>query len=192
MPEQMSRQHQADESKIASIESGFGTFGGYGIVVFIIILVQIGLMIGLNVMQKSRAENARKEIATYQTQLNQPGYKTINEQIDDVLAGSSQLNAVLDSRVKWSTFHALLNAVTPKNVKVTGVSLSESGTFKADGVTDSLTSLAQLVVAWRDGTTTTPTPLNSVTLASNGSAVEGNIRKVSFSISAAINMGMIK
>jgi cell division protein FtsL len=192
LQDQSPHQRASEQEKIASVESDFGTFSSFGVIIFVIVIVQIAVMILLNVYQNSRYEKASNEIATIQSQLNDSTHKKVNNQVNDITAGLSRLGGVLDSRIKWSSFYTQLNTVTPKNVKLNSISVSESGTFKADGITDSMSSLAQLIVAWQKGSDTVTTPFSSVSLGSNGYVVEGGVRKVSFSISGQIILGGLK
>ena len=192
MPDQVQNVRQSTEEKIASIESDFSVFGTYGFIIFFIVIAQVVVMIGLNLYQKSRVDKDTTEISQITTQLNSPENSKINSQISDIMAGSNRLGGILDSKIKWSTFYTMLDNVTPKNVKINSITLSETGSYRAEGITDSLTSLAQLVVAWQNGTTTTITPFSTVDLGSNGYVNDGNNKKVSFSISGNVKLGVLK
>ena len=192
MPDQAQHLRESTEEKIASIESDFSVFGTFGYIIFFIVIAQVIVMIGLNLYQKSRVDKDTTEISQIQTQLNSPEDTKINSQISDIMAGSNRLGGILDSKIKWSSFYTLLDNVTPKNVKLNSITVSETGSFRAEGITDSLTSLAQLMVAWRNGTTTTITPFSTVDLGSNGYVNDGNNKRVSFSLTGTLKLGVLK
>lgn len=179
------------QDPIASIESGASKFDSFGRVIFFIILVEAILIIGLNFYQKSRVNAYNTRLAELKTELNSPNYRALNNQVEQVIAGSDKLSQLLESKVKWGQFYNLLNQVTPKNVRVTSVSISEGGAVKIDGETTSLTSLAKTIVAWSNGTANITSPFSSITLASNGYAEDSDGRKVVFSASGQVNIGAL-
>lgn len=182
----------SDKEEIASIGSGRRPIEFFGTVIFFVVLVQVLLMFGLNLYENSKIDAATQEIAKAQQTLASTDYKTLNTQVDEVLAGSVKLEQVLGNKVKWSNFYRQLGAVTPKNVRLKAISLTDNGVFKADGETASFTSLAQAMVAWRDGTADTKTPFSSITLTNNGYQTDGATRRVSFSISGQVGLGGLR
>lgn len=184
----------SDKEEIASIGSGRSPVDFFGTVIFFVVLVQALLMIGLNLFQTSKITAAEGQLTEAKQKLATADYKTLNNQIDEVLAGSTLLNQKLDAKVKWSNFYRQLGAVTPKNVRFKAMSVTDTGSFKADGETASFTALAQALTAWQKGTTDIHTPftLDSVVLSNNGYQTEGTTRRVSFSISGQINLGGLK
>lgn len=181
-----------DTEAVSAINQTTTALGSFGVIIFFVVLAQVVLMIGLNVYQRSRLEDVNARIGEQRQILAQTGNSTINNQISSVIAGEKNLSLALNSRIKWSVFYLQLNSITPKNVKFNNVSLTESGSFKAEGQTDSFASLAKALVAWQGGTATIATPFTSVELGGNGYAVEGNQRKVTFSISGNIATGGLK
>ena len=149
-------------------------------------------MLLLNLYQESRIKKVAGVLAGYQQQLSQPDNKGVNTQIEEVLAGSKRLETLLASKVNWGRFYTLLNGVTPKNVKVNTVALTQDGAVKIDGQAESLPILAQAIVAWRDGAVGKPTPLSNLTLASNGYAVVDGKRVVSFSVTGQADLSKLK
>lgn len=168
------------------VQSGMA-LGSFGTVIFFVVLAQVILMIGLNVYQKSRLESIETEILAQQQVLSETANSNINTQITNVISGETKLAQALSSKVRWSNFYIKLNSVTPKNVRITTVSISETGAIKAEGETNSLSSLARAVVAWQSGTATVTSPFNSVSLSSNNLSSG----KVLFSITGQINTGAL-
>jgi Tfp pilus assembly protein PilN len=180
------------QDAIASLESGISAFETFGRVIFFVVLVEVALIMGLNFYQKSRINTYTEKIDQITAEINTPEYSTINTQVEQVLAGSEKLRVALDSKVQWSKFYSQLNAVTPKDVRVTSVSIADGGAVKLDGETASLSSLAKLIVAWNQGTPAATTPFTGVTLASNGYAEEEGSRRVIFSVTGQINTGGLR
>lgn len=180
------------QETIASIESGISSFETFGRVIFFVVIVEVVLIVGLNFYQNSRITSYNQKIEQIQAEISAPEYAAINEQVVQVLAGSEKLKVVLGSKVLWGKFYSQLNAVTPKDVRVTSVSISDGGTVKLDGETASLSSLAKLLIAWNKGTSAATTPFTSVMLASNGYADEEGSRRVIFSVTGQINTGGLR
>ena len=180
------------EEKIASLSSGVSALDSFGVIIFFVVVVEIVLLIGLNIYEKSRIDSLTTKTNNIKTQLNSTENKTLNTQITDVIAGVDQLQTALDKRVPWSRLYTMINAVTPKDVKISNLSVNESGSYKADGETTSLTSLAKALVAWKDGVGEVKTPFSSVTLGGNGYTNDATSRKVNFSISGQIDLSLLK
>ncbi|HSX42146.1 MAG TPA: hypothetical protein VLE93_02225 [Candidatus Saccharimonadales bacterium] len=178
---------------IAAVTANTYTIDTFGTIIFFVVLVQIILLVGLNLYQKSRISSANKTLAAKQTLLQTANYKTINDEVNQVLSGNTLLASALSSKVDWGKFYSQLNAVTPKNVQLTTLSITDAGQFKADGKTASLDSLAKALVVWQQGQARTPTPFSTVTLATNGfTAATSGSRQVTFSISGQINLGVLR
>ncbi len=163
----------------------------FGIIIFFVILLQVGLMIGLNLYQKSRIKTLDADMANKQAELASPTLANLNTQVDEVISGQQKLEIILGSKLKWSSFYNSLGAVTPNNVKLTSMSINSDGTFKADGQTASLTTLAVALAAWRDGTSATPTPFTSISLTNNGFTNAGATRRITFSMTGQINLNKL-
>lgn len=183
---------EADKEPIATIDDVAKPLDTFGKIVFLIIIVEIVLMVGLNLYQKSRVATLTKSIEDRQTEIASPEFSALNKQVNDVLLGNEKLTKLLASKTDWTAFYKKLNSVTPKNVRLSTINVSESGTFKADGETATLSSLAVALVAWKQGTDTTPTPFSSVTLTSNGFTNDGAARRVTFSITGSVDLGRIQ
>jgi hypothetical protein len=178
---------------IAAVTASTYTIDTFGTIIFFVVLAQIVLLVGLNLYQKSRISSTEKVLASKQTTLQTANYKTINDQVNQVLSGNTLLASALASKVDWGKFYSRLNAVTPKNVQLVTLSITDAGQFKADGKTASLDSLAKALVVWQQGSGTTPTPFSTVTLASNGfTTTTAGSRQVTFSISGQINLGALR
>lgn len=177
---------------IAAVAPAGYTIDSFGTIIFVVVVVQIVILVGLNLYQKSRAASLQKTLASKQAQLQTPTYKTANDQVNQVLSGNAQLAAALAGKVHWDKFYTELDAVTPKNVQLTTLSIAANGSFKADGRTGSLDNLAKALVAWQQGVGTTVTPFASVTLASDGFGASGSNRQVTFSINGQVNLGALK
>ncbi|QQG49998.1 MAG: hypothetical protein HZB70_00205 [Candidatus Berkelbacteria bacterium] len=188
----MAQNDQKNQEEIAQVEATKSPFDTFGVAIFLVVLVEILLLIGLNLYQKSRAQTIGNKISASQKTLASPEYTTLNTQLEEVLAGQKLLQTVLDSKVNWSQFYTMLNAVTPKNVKVNSIQLNVNGTFRLDGETQSMSSLAQALVVWQKGSTAAPTPFSSAKLSNNGFATKDGNRIVSFTISGSLNMGVLK
>ena len=187
------RRHAGGKGEeIASVETTKPVIDTFGMLVFFIVVAEIILVIGLNLYQKSRINTLSDQLQTTRTALAAPDNATINSQVNEVLDGSDQLKAVLSQKTRWSKFYTLLNAVTPKNVKVTGLSIADTGAFRAEGSTGTLTDLAALMVAWRQGTSDIATPFSAVNLSSNGFSDQNGHRVVTFSISGQVNTGVLQ
>ncbi|HUD21148.1 MAG TPA: hypothetical protein VMQ44_03725 [Candidatus Saccharimonadales bacterium] len=180
------------EEKIASIGTGVSALNTFGLIIFCVVLVEVLLLIFLNIYEKSRIDNLTGQINTSKTQLATSDYATINSQIDSVITGQTQLQAALNKKVPWSKFYTMLDAVTPKDVQLNNLSINDDGNFKADGETTSLTSLAKAMVAWRDGTGAVKTPFSTITLGGNGYTNDATNRRVAFSITGQIDLGIVK
>lgn len=188
-------EHQArpkNQEPISDLEVTKHPFDTFGVAVFLVVLVEIVLLVGLNLYQKSRAEALTKELNVHQNTIASADYATINTQLEEVLAGRQTLQSALAAKVRWAQFYNMVNAVTPKNVHVATLQVNNNGTFRAEGQTTSLSSLAQALVAWQKGSGQIATPFSTVTLNANGFTSDGGRRLVTFSISGNINMGAIR
>lgn len=180
------------EEAIASLQTGVSSIESFGRIIFIVVLVQALLLIGLNLYQKNRITAYDKKIAETKTALASTEYAALNNKVEQVLSGSQKLETILGSKVVWSKFYSQLNAVTPKDVKITGLAISETGVYKADGETASLTSLAQLLVVWGKGSGSTTSPFSTAVLNSNGYADKNGTRRIIFTISGQINTSLLR
>ncbi len=188
----MTTRDQKDQEEIAQVEATKSPFDTFGVAIFLVVLVEILLLVGLNLYQKSRSQTIGNKISENQKTLALPEYAGLNTQLEEVLAGQKLLQTVLASKVNWSQFYAMLNAVTPKNVKVNSVQLNTNGTFRLEGETQTMSSLAQALVAWQKGSTAAPTPFTAAKLSNNGFATKDGNRIVSFSITGSLNLGVLK
>lgn len=188
----MDHHDQKKQEDITGVEVTKNPFDTFGVAVFLVVVVEIVLLIGLNLYQKSRFESLSKQLSAHQTTLASAEFSTLNTQLEEVLAGQKLLQTTLASKVKWSEFYKLLNNVTPKNVKVNSIQVNVNGTFRIEGETPTMTTLAQLLVAWQKGTTAAPTPFASAKLNGNGFASDNGNRVVSFSISGTLNQARLK
>jgi hypothetical protein len=168
------------------------TLNSFGTTIFLVILVEIVLLFGLNLYQKSRFNSLTEQLTTLRATLSSPEYQTINTQVEDVILGNEKLKSVLASKARWSTFYKLLNGVTPKDVQLKTINVTADGTFKADGETRSMTSLAEAIVAWNNGVATVQSPLTFVKLNSNGFTNNDGQKRVTFTVSGQVNMGIIR
>ncbi len=186
-------QHAAPKQEhISPLTTGKSALDSFGIAIFFIIVVELVLLIGLNLYQASKIADLDKRQTSAKTKLATADYKTINTEIDGALAGDSLLKTALDSKVHWSGLFNQLNAVTPKDVKLSSVSISEDGSVHFDGQTTSMSSLAQALVSWQSGVPNHKTPLSDVILASNGFADANSKKVVTFSITAGVNQGSLQ
>ncbi len=188
----MDQQDRKKQEEIAAVEPHKSPFDTFGVAIFLVVLAQLIVIIGLNLYQKGRFTTMSDRLAQSQATLASPEYAGVNAQLDQVLAGQERLQKTLSTKVRWSQFYTLLNGVTPKNVRISALQLGEGGTFRADGQTPSMASLAQLLVAWQKGTETAPTPFSTVVLASNSIGAEGGDRAVNFSITGSVNLGRLQ
>jgi len=188
----LDQQDRKKQEEIAAVEPHKSPFDTFGVAIFLVVLVQLVVMVGLNIYQKGRYQNLSEQLAAHQTTLASDQYSTLNTQLEEVLAGQNALETALAGKVKWAQLYTLLNAVTPKNVRVTSMQMGASGNYRIDGNTPSMTTLAQLLVAWQKGTAAAPTPFASVELASNSFATEGGSRVVNFSITGTFNLGRLQ
>lgn len=188
----MDRQDQNKQEDIATVEAAKNPFDTFGVAIFLVVLVEVVLLFGLNLYYKSRTESLSQKLNEHQATLASAEFSTLNTQLEEVLEGQELLKTALASRVKWSNFYSMLNAVTPKNVRINNIQVGNTGTFRADGETASLSSLAQAIVAWQEGSPSAPTPFSNVALSSNSfSNVDGR-RVVIFSITGTADMGRLK
>lgn len=188
----MTEDREKNQEEISPLTSGRQSIDTFGYLIFFVVVIEIALIFGLNLYQKSRIETLNNELIQKKQLLSSEAYKTLNTQVDEVIEGRDTLKTVLNSKVKWASFYGMLNSVTPKDVSLVEISVSDSGAFSASGQTTSLSSLAKAIIAWQAGTATTPTPFSSVSLNSNGYFSKNGQRQVSFSVSGSINMGLIK
>jgi len=191
LEEKSHSQSAPPKDEVSPLQSGRRVIDSFGSVIFFVVVVEIIILAGLNLYQKKRVETLTSELAAKQAQLNSPENATLNRQIDEVIEGHDALSQVLNSKVAWSKFYGQLNTITPKNVRFTSVSVSDSGSFRADGVTTSLSDLGRAIVAWQVGTEAVKTPFTSLTLSSNGYVTSGEVRLVNFSVTGEINMGLL-
>ncbi|MEX0594540.1 MAG: hypothetical protein WD157_00340 [Patescibacteria group bacterium] len=190
-------QHQAQpveapQDKISSLTDAAKTLNSFGVIVFFVIVIEIILLFGINLYQNARFKSLSNNLTDLRTTLSGPEYQTINDQVESVISGTDRLQVVLATKVKWSNFYQMLNAVTPKDVKLDTINITSDGTFKADGKTKSLTSLAQALVAWNGGVATTPSPFTVIKLNSNGFVSSDGGRQVSFTISGQVDLGSVR
>jgi hypothetical protein len=186
------QQDRKKQEEIAEVEPVKGPFDTFGVAIFLVVLVQLVVMMGLNIYQKGRFQNLSDQLTAHQTTLASEQYGTLNTQLEEVLDGQQLLQTALAQKVNWAQFYTLLNASTPKNVRVTSVQIGQNGSVRIDGQTPTLTTLAQLLLAWQKGTTAAPTPFSSVELSSNSYATEGSGRVVGFTITGTINLGRLQ
>lgn len=187
------RQPEAEaKEEIATVSATASPVNTYGIAIFFIIVVQAALVVGLNAYQRAQANKLDTQIADTRKTLASPENSLTNTQIDDILNGQQALQVAIANKIQWSKFYGQLNAITPKNVRLTNISINQNGTIKADGETASLTALAQALVAWQKGVGEVPTPFQSVTLSTNNFSLQGSNRIVVFSINGQINTGNFK
>lgn len=183
---------EATQDQISSLKDASKTLNSFGVIIFVVIVVEIILLIGLNLFQTTRVKSLDDELSTLRSTLSSAEYKALNGQVEEVISGTEKLQTVLNSKVKWSNFYKRLGAITPKDVKLSTINISADGSFKADGETNSLTSLAQAIVTWNTGTPTIVTPFNTVRLNSNGYVLRDGKRKVNFTVSGQINLGRLR
>jgi cytochrome c-type biogenesis protein CcmH/NrfG len=186
------QQDRKKQEEIAAVEPHKSPFDTFGVAIFLVVVVQLVVMVGLNIYQKGRYQNLTDQLVAHQTTLASAENATLNTQLEEVLAGQTLLQSSLAEKVKWAQFYTLLNAVTPKNVRVTSAQVSTNGSYRIDGQTPTMTTLAQLLVAWQKGTEAAPTPFSTVELASNSFGTEGGNRTVNFSITGTINLGRLQ
>lgn len=182
----------APQEEIASVSQPSYSIDNFGTIIFVVVVVEILIMIGLNFYQTSRIHSLTTQKNAVQTKLASANYATLNNEVNQVLSGNQQLQVILASKVKWSVFYNELNNVTPKTIQFTTFSIAQNGTFKADGKTDSLQTLAKALVAWQHGVGDVKTPFASVILSSDSLANGSGNRQVTFSISGQINTGSLR
>lgn len=185
------RQHEK-QTEIEPISTGKSPLESFGTVIFVVVVVQIILLAGLNLYQKGRINTLTQSLEELKAELSSASYRTLQTQVEEVLRGSETLKSVLSTKVKWSNFYRQFNAVTPRNVRLTTLNITESGFITGEGRTTSLSALAQALVAWQSGAGEIKSPLSSVSLINNGYITEGSNRLVSFSITGQINIGGLK
>lgn len=190
-PTQVQTQPQPTRAPIAPVSPVSRPLDTFGKIVFLIILLEAALMIGINMYENSRITTVSDSVAQKSKQLATNDYATINKQVDDVVAGQNKLQIVLANKLDWTLFYTNLNSITPKDTRITSISVSNTGAFKASGETASLTSLAKALVAWQSGVTGVTTPFSSVTLVNDGYSVTNGARKVTFSISGQVNLSKL-
>lgn len=190
-PEVRPHQEVAPTTPIAGVEELTQPIDSFGRIVFLVIILEIILMAGLNLYEKSRLNTITQDLNTKQQQLASADYATLNSQVNDVLGGQAKLQAVLSAKLNWSNFYTMLDAVTPKDVRLTSISISESGAFKASGETSTLTSLARAMTAWQKGVTGVATPFTSLALNNDGYTTDSGSRRVTFSVSGQVNLGSL-
>ena len=183
---------ETEKEPIASIDDVAKPLDTFGKIVFLVIVVEIVLMAGLNLYQKSRIDSLTATLQTRQDELKSPEFATLNKQVEEVLLGSEKLASILASKTDWTVFYRKLNEVTPKNVRLSTINITDTGSFKADGETASLSSLAVALVAWKQGTDNVTTPFSNLTLTSNGFTSDGAARRVTFSVSGQVDFGRIQ
>lgn len=187
------RRHNSPiKEEIAAVEAARPVIDTFGILIFFVIVVEIVLLLGLGLYQKSRINTLTTKLGEKKAYLQEPANITINTQINEVLAGKDRLQTILENKTRWSTFYTLLNGVTPKNVKVSALSVSENGVFRAEGTTPTLADLARLLVAWEKGSESVKTPFSKVTLNSNAFSAVGSGQVVTFSVSGQVNTGVLR
>ncbi|OGD63937.1 hypothetical protein A3A71_01890 [Candidatus Berkelbacteria bacterium RIFCSPLOWO2_01_FULL_50_28] len=174
--------------EIASLAAGKRVIDTFGSIIFFVVVIEIIVLIGLNAFQRSQISATTEKLNGKKGELAQVANQKINTQIEDVLNGYEALDSALSSKVKWSNFYDKLGAVTPRNIWFSTISVSEGGTFRADGFAPSLSGLARGLVAWQSGKNT---PLSDVALVSNGFVTQGSSRLVGFSIAGTISTGSL-
>ncbi len=180
------------QDRISSLEDASKTLNSFGVIIFYVVLVEIALMFFLNLYQTSRYKTLNTELDTLRGTLNSVEYSTLNAQVEEVISGAEKLDMVLGAKVKWSSFYTQLNAITPKDVKLGTINIGSDGSFKAEGETASLTSLARALVSWNQGTVSVSTPFSTIKLNSNGFVAKAGGKRVSFTISGQINLGRLR
>lgn len=188
----MDPQDHKKQEEIAAVEPHKSPFDTFGVAIFLVVLVEIVVLVGLNLYQKSRFQSLSEQLSAHQTTLASAEYATLNTQLEEVLAGQKLLQGVLADKLKWPQFYAQLNASTPKNVKINSVQIGASGAYRIDAQTPTMTSLAQTLVAWQKGSAAAPTPFESAKLSSNSFGTDGGNRVVNFTVSGTINLARLK
>jgi len=184
--------HQEKQEEIEPITSGKSPLESFGTALFVVVVVQAVLLVGLSLYQKSRIETLTRSLDELKNELASEPYRGLQTQVEEVLAGSETLKTVLSAKVRWSNFYRQLNAVTPKDIKLATLNVSESGIFTAEGRAASLSALAQALVAWQKGVGDIKSPFSSVSLVNNGYISEGSKSLVSFSVTGQINTGGLR
>ena len=185
-------QQQAQSANISKVTTGVSALNSFGYIVFIVVVVEFALMIGMNLYQTSRIKQYNEKITATQATLATKEHSTINKQVDEIISGQTQLEAVLASKTKWSTFYTKLNAITPQNVRISTLTINEDGSIQASGETTTLSSLAKALVVWQNGVGDKKSPFSTVKLASNGYTTGDKARLVTFSITGTINLAEFK
>lgn len=180
------------QEEISSIDDVAKPLDSFGRIVFFVVLIEVLMMVGLNLYQNSRLNSLTKVLQAKQVELNSEPYRLLNNQVEEVLTGNEQLKIIFDSKIDWTKFYGQLNAITPKNVRLSSISIAESGSFKADGETASLSSLSQALVAWQKGTESIQSPFSSVVLNNNGFTSDGGARRVTFSVTGQVDTGRFR
>lgn len=183
---------EAPQERIASLEDASHALSSFGTVIFFVIVFQIVLMFGLNLYQSARVSSLDNNLNEMRSTLNSADYQTVNKQVEEVISGNEKLRTVLASKVKWSSFYSLLNQSTPQDVVIRTINVTSDGSFQADGETSSMSSLAKAIVAWNGGTSSVQSPFNTVVLNSNNFVSSGDQRRVGFTISGQINLGVLR
>lgn len=183
---------EAPQDRIASLADASKTLNHYGAIIFFVILAEIVLLFGLNLYQQSRFRTLSGELDTLKGTLASSEYSTLNQQVEEVISGTDRLQSVLDSKVRWANFYTQLNAITPKDVKLSAITVSADGSFRADGETSSMTSLAKALVTWNTGTAAVSTPFSAIKLSSNGFVAREGGRRVSFTVAGQIRVGALR
>ena len=193
MDNQDQTNQQYRTTPIASVEDVNRPANTNGYLLLAVVIIMAITLYTLNVYEKSHISTLNTQISNDQKTLSSSKYQTLNSQVNDIISGQQYLNSTLDSRLNWSAFYSSLNGVTPTNVSLTDVSITNAGAFMASGQAANLTSLATALVAWNKGTQSAVTPFSSVTLngeslttTSNGNTV------VSFSVTGKVNLGALK
>jgi len=183
---------EAPQEKIASIESASKTLNSFGLIIFFVIVAEVVLLFGLNLYQESRTKSLNNNLTVLQSTLSSASYDQLNTQVEEVISGKERLELVLNSKARWSKFYSLFNSITPKNILIKNVNISNEGSFKADGETTSLTNLAKALVAWNGSVKTTQSPFTFIKLSSNGYGVTNGQKRVTFSVTGQINLGILR
>lgn len=188
----MDSQDRKKQEEIAAVEPHKSPFDTFGVAIFLVVLVQLVVMVGLNIYQKGRFTNLSNQLSAHQTTLASAEYSTLNAQLEEVLAGQKTLESALAEKVNWGRFYGLLNSATPKNVRVTSLQVSTGGAIRIDGQTPTMSTLAHLLVAWQKGTDAAPTPFTTIELSGNSFGTEGGSRVVNFTMTGTVNVGGLK
>lgn len=136
------------QTKVTDLEKEIITnAASFMIGVFVITLFLFLVLTGWYYASSNSVKNVKDKIQEVDNQLS--SYAALEAELKAFSGAVDNIQTALNQKKKWLPILDELSNVIPKNVVLSNLSLDSSGKLKIDGSTDSLTSLAKTLIAFK-------------------------------------------